>query len=112
MKKWKNYLMGKEKSYTLITNPLQYLQSQTKLQQSRHYMWMGFLQQFHLVIRYKKGTSKKLANMLSRPLIYSSIVLKNASLAHDSYIEQYANDEDFKDVYERLSHVSQWRIFM
>jgi hypothetical protein len=41
--------------------------------------------------------------MLSGPPISASIVLKNASLAHDSYIEQYANDEDFKHVYERLT---------
>jgi hypothetical protein len=65
---------------------------------------MGFLQELHLVIRYKKGTSNKVVNMLSRPPISASIVLKNVSLAHDIYIEQYVNDEDFKDVYERLTH--------
>jgi hypothetical protein len=46
---------------------------------------MGFLQQFHLVIKYKKGTSNKVANMLSRPPIVASIILKNTSLSHDSY---------------------------
>ena len=45
--------------------------------------------------------------MLSRPPISSSIVLKNDSLAHDSYIEQYSNDEYFKDVYERITCGSQ-----
>jgi hypothetical protein len=68
---------------------------------------MGFLQQFHLVIRYKKGTSNKVADMLSRPPISTSTGLKNASLAHDIYIEQYANDEYFKDVYDRLTCGSQ-----
>jgi hypothetical protein len=107
VKKWKHYLMGKETIIHTDHQPLQYLQSQTKLQQSRHYRWMGFLQQFHLVIRYKKGINNKVVDMLSRPPISASIVLKNASLAHVSYIEQYANDEDFKDVYERLTHGSQ-----
>jgi hypothetical protein len=68
---------------------------------------MGFLQQFHLVIRYKKGINKKVADMLSRPPISASIVLKDDSLAHVGYIEQYATDEYFKDVYERLTHGSQ-----
>jgi hypothetical protein len=98
--------MGKETIIHIDQQPLQYLQSQTKLQKSRHYRWMGFLQKFHLVIRYKKGINNKVVDMLSRPPIYASIVLKNASLAHVSYIEQYANDEYFKYVYERLTHGS------
>jgi hypothetical protein len=69
VKKWKHYLLGKEKIIYIDHQPLQYLQAQTKLQQSRHYRWMGFLQQFHLVIKYKKGTSNKVVYMLSRPLL-------------------------------------------
>jgi hypothetical protein len=107
VKKWKHYLMGKETIIHTDHQPLQYLQSQTKLQQSRHFRWMGFLQQFHLVIKYKKGVNNKVVDMLSRPPINASIVLQNDSLAHDNYVEQYARDEDFKDVYERLTHGSQ-----
>ena len=96
-------LLGKETIIHTDHQPLQYLQSQTKLQQSRHYRWMGFLQQFHLVIKYKKGTHNKIEDILSTPPIVASIILKNTSLAHDSYIEQYTYDEDFKDVYEKLT---------
>jgi hypothetical protein len=64
---------------------------------------MGFLQQFHLVIKYKKGASNKVADMLSRPHIVASIILKNAYLSHDRYIEQYAINEDFKEVYTKLT---------
>jgi hypothetical protein len=64
---------------------------------------MGFLQHFHLVIKYKKGTNNKVVDMISRPPIFSSIILKNASLSHDSYIEQYAIDEDFKELYTNLT---------
>jgi len=67
---------------------------------------MGFLQHFHLVIKYKKGTSNKVENMLSRPHAFEIIVLKNFSLSHDSYVEYYAINEYFKDVYERLTHGS------
>ena len=68
---------------------------------------MGFLQQFHLVIKYKKGTSNKVADMLFRPAIVASIILKNTSLSHDSYVEQYAIDEYFKEVYEKLTDGAQ-----
>jgi hypothetical protein len=68
---------------------------------------MGFLQQFHLVIKYKKGTSNKVVDMLSRPPIVASIILKNYSLSRDSYVEQYAIDEDFKEVYENITHGAQ-----
>jgi hypothetical protein len=40
--------------------------------------------------------------MLSRPPIVASIILKNTSLSHDSYLEQYAN-EYFKEVYVNLT---------
>jgi len=59
---------------------------------------MGFLQQFHLVVRYKKGIHNKVANMLSRPIIIASTILRHNSVMHESYIEQYAQDIDFKDV--------------
>jgi hypothetical protein len=88
IKKWKHYLLGKEKIIHTYHQPLQYLQEQTKLQQSRHYRWMIFLQQFHLVIKYKKGTSNKVVDMLSRPPIVASIILNNASLSHYRYVEQ------------------------
>lgn len=75
VKKWKHYLVGKETIIHTDHQPLQYLQSQSKLQQSRHFRWMGFLQQFHLVIKYKKGTQNKIADMLSRPPIVASFVI-------------------------------------
>lgn len=42
--------------------------------------------------------------MLSRPYLNVLVILQNSSLAHQSYIEQYATDTDFKDVYESLNH--------
>ena len=51
--------------------------------------------------------SNKVAYMIYRPLIVSSIILKNDSLSHDSYVEQYAIDEYFKEVYEKLTHGAQ-----
>jgi hypothetical protein len=107
VKKWKHYLLGKETIIHTDHQPLQYLQAQSRLQQSRHYRWMGFLQQFHLVIKYKKVTSNKVVDLLYRPLIVASIILKIASLSHDSYVKQYVVDEYFKKVFEKLTHGAQ-----
>jgi len=64
---------------------------------------MGFLQQFHLVIRYKKGTQNKIADMLSRPPIVATVViLQNSSLMHEGYKEQYEVDPDFQSIYGKL----------
>jgi hypothetical protein len=106
-KKWKHYLLGKETIMHIYQQPLQYLQAQTKLQQSQHYKWMGCLQHFHLVIKYKKGTSNKVVDMISRPPIAATIILKNDSLSHDSYVEQYVVDEYFKEGFEKLTHGAQ-----
>jgi hypothetical protein len=65
---------------------------------------MGFLQQFHLVIKYKKDIQIKVVDMLSRPSVNASIVLQHSSLAHENNIKRYARDEDFKEVYETLIH--------
>jgi hypothetical protein len=42
--------------------------------------------------------------MVSRPPIIASIILNNDFLSHDSYVEQYVIDEDFKEVFEKLTH--------
>jgi hypothetical protein len=104
VKKWKHYLLGKETTIHTDHQPLQYLQSQTKLQQATHFRWMGFLQQFHLVIGYKKGIYNKVADMLSRPIISASVILKHSPIMHESSVEKYALDTDFKEVYETLCH--------
>jgi len=68
---------------------------------------MGFLQQFHLVIRYKKGIYYKVANMLSMPIASASTLLKHTIVLHESYIQKYALDNDFQDVYAILSQGNQ-----
>ena len=41
--------------------------------------------------------------MLSRLVVNALLIMKNMYLAHDSYVEQYAKDDDFRDVYEALT---------
>jgi hypothetical protein len=52
-----------------------------------------------MVIKYKKGILNKVADMLSRPVINASVILRYNPLSHEMYVEQYAKDDDFKDVY-------------
>ena len=68
---------------------------------------MGFLQQFHLVIRYKKGIYNMVVDIISRPIVSASIIFKHNSIMHDIYVEQYALDNDFKDVYATLCQGNQ-----
>lgn len=99
--------MGKETIIHSDHQPLQYLQSQSKLQQSQHFKWMGFLQQFHLVIRDKNGIYNKVVDILLRPIVNSSIILKHNYVLHEIYIDKYAYDNDFQDVYASLSQGNQ-----
>jgi hypothetical protein len=71
---------------------------------NRYSLSLGFLQQFHLVSRYKKGIFNKVVDMLSRPIVSASVILKQSLIMHESYVEQYALDTDFKEVYETLCH--------
>jgi hypothetical protein len=68
---------------------------------------MGSLQQFHLVVRYKKGIYNKFVDMISRPIISDSVILMHNPTMHDSYVERYALDVDFKEVYATFCHSNQ-----
>jgi hypothetical protein len=64
---------------------------------------MGFLQQFHLIIKYKKGSTNKLVDMLSRPptskITTLGTLMHMEPFTHDAYKEAYIEDEDFKEVF-------------
>lgn len=90
VKKWNNYLMGKETIIHIDHQPLQYSQLKTKLQQATHFIWMGFLQQFHLVIKYEKCIYNKGVEMSSSHIVNVSVILKHNPIMHEIYIEHYA----------------------
>jgi hypothetical protein len=56
-----------------------------------------------LVIEYKKGSTNKLEDMLSRPptskIIALGTLMHMDPFTHDAYIEAYIEDEDFKEVF-------------
>lgn len=62
---------------------------------------MTYLQQFHLVIKYKKGIHNKLADMLSRPPVAAlclSVFMQVQPTFHEEYADWYGNDPDFQKV--------------
>ena len=87
-KQWKHYILGKETIIHTDHKPLQFLQTQGKLQNDRHQRWSAYLQQFHLNIRHKKGSNNKVANCLSRPPI-ARICMVLESCGHQ--IENWAH---------------------
>jgi hypothetical protein len=63
---------------------------------------MGFLQQFLLIIKYKKGNTNKLVDMLSMPPTSKITTLgthAHGAFHHDADKEAYTKDEDFKEVF-------------
>jgi hypothetical protein len=62
---------------------------------------------FHLVIRYKKDIYDKVADMLSRPIVSASVIFKYNIILHESYVEKYALDADFKYVYATFCRINQ-----
>lgn len=67
---------------------------------------MGFLQQFHLLIKYKKGMTNKVADMLSRPpmnkISVVGTIMQLEPFTHEVDEEEYVSDVDFGEVYQQL----------
>jgi hypothetical protein len=80
--------MGKETIIHIDHHLLQYLQAQSKIQQTRHYKWMGFLRQFYPVIKYKKGNTNRLVDMCSRPPT-SNIKALGTLMPHDAIMSPF-----------------------
>ena len=66
---WRHYILGKETVILTDHKPLQFTPTQSKLQTTRKLKWINYLQQFQLVIKYRKGKSNATADCLGRPSI-------------------------------------------
>ena len=89
--------MGKETILHTDHRPLIFINSQSKIQEQRHLKWASYIQQFHLVIKYKKGSSNKMADFLSRPPTTSLEILEVRCASFDNWKEQYVIDPDFQE---------------
>jgi hypothetical protein len=70
-RQWRHYILGKETVIHIDHKPLQFMQTQGKLQNECHQKWSTYLQQFHLNIKYKIGSTNHClsppVDFLSRP---------------------------------------------
>ena len=80
---WKHYILGKETIIHTDHRPLQFIQTQGKLQNDRHQKWSTYLLQFHLNIKYKKGSTNNVAGCLSQPPIVAITTVLN-SCGHET----------------------------
>lgn len=65
LKKWRHYLFPKEFVLYTYHQDLQYLNSQSKLNQ-RHMRWVEFMQSYTFVLKHISGKSNKVVDALSR----------------------------------------------
>ena len=80
------------------------MQTQGKLQNDRHQKWSTYLQQFHLNIKYKKGSTNRVANCLSRPPVAALTTVFN-SYGHETseWSQLYSSDSGFTATYQLLA---------
>jgi hypothetical protein len=72
--------------------------------QVRHYKWLGFLQQFRLLIKYKKRVMNRLVGVLSRPPLKNiaaiGMIMRHNPFTHELLSEYYERDEGFRGLYK------------
>jgi hypothetical protein len=94
--------LGKETILHIDQHPLIFINSQSKIQKQRHLKWASYIKQFHLVIRYKKGTSNKMDDLLSRPPTPFLSILEVSCSTYETWKYQYATDTNFQEIWEAL----------
>jgi hypothetical protein len=102
-REWIHYILGKE---TIIQNdhkPLQFMQTQGKLQNDRHQKWSTYLQQFHLNIKYKTGSTYCVIDYLNRQTITTLTTVIEYSVHYTyGWPQLYETDPDLITTYQML----------
>ena len=103
LKQWRHYILGKETVILTDHKPLQFTPTQSKLQTNRKPKWINYLQQFQLVIKYRKGKANAAANCLSRPPITLLFTVMSMQGYDTTTLPQlYQIDIDFSPVYRHI----------
>jgi hypothetical protein len=115
LKKWRHYLIPKEFILYSDNHALQFVTQKETLNQ-RHVKWVEYMKNFTFVIKHISGTANKVVDALSRKCLLLQY-FKVKTLGFDDLGDMYANDQDFKEVYEAtenpvLKDRSQWIEYM
>jgi hypothetical protein len=79
------------------------MQTQGKLQNDHHQKWSTYLQQFHLNIKYKTGSTNRVVDCLSRPpVVELTTVLDSCSHETSRWPQLYETNSDFATTYQML----------
>jgi hypothetical protein len=79
------------------------MQTQGKLQNECHQKWSTYLQQFHLNIKYKTGSTNHIIDCLSRPPVMTlTTVLDSCGHETSGWPQLYETDPDFTTTYQML----------
>nr|CAD39981.1 OSJNBa0032B23.3 [Oryza sativa Japonica Group] len=107
---WQHYLWPKEFVIHSDHESLKHIRSQAKLNR-RHAKWVEFIESFPYVIKHKKGKENVIADALSRRYaMLSQLDFKIFGL--ETIKEQYAHDDDFKDVLLNCKEGRTWNKFV
>jgi hypothetical protein len=100
---WRHYILGKETIIHTDHKPLQFMQTQGKLQNDHHQKWSTYLQQFHLNIKYKTGSTNRVVDFLNRPPVVTlTTVLDSCGHETSGWPHLYETDPDFTNTYQML----------
>ena len=79
------------------------MQTQGKLQNDRHQKSSIYLQQFHLNIKYKIGSTNRIVDCLSRPPVVTlTTMLDSCDHETSRWSQLYETDPDFTTTYQML----------
>jgi hypothetical protein len=79
------------------------MQTQGKLQNDHHQKWSTYLQQFHINIKYKTGSTNHVIDCLSRPPVATlTMVLHSCGHEASEWPQLYKSDPDFTTTYQML----------
>ena len=103
LKQWRHYSLGKEMFILTDHKPLRFAPTHSKLQTTRQLKWINYLQQFQLVIKYRKGKANATADCLSQlPITLLSIVMSMQGYETTTWPQLYSVDCDFSTIYLQL----------
>jgi hypothetical protein len=103
-REWRHYILGKKTIIHTDHKPLQFMQTQGKLYNDHHQTWSTYLQQFHLNIKYKIGSTNRVVDYLSRlPVVALTTVLEYCIHETSGWPQLYEIDLDFTTTYEMLA---------
>ncbi|WVZ58137.1 hypothetical protein U9M48_008440 [Paspalum notatum var. saurae] len=110
LKTWQHYLWPKEFIIHSDHESLKHIRSQVKLNRI-HAKWVEFIESFSYVIKHNKGKDNVIADALSRR--YTMLLqLHHRIFGLESIKEQYAYDEDFKDIMLHCKEGRTWNKYV